>query len=112
MPPLPGELLGERVGASRGVVPRDEQLERCADDTGFLSATWIGDGTADGAASLMCMSTAMSAGDYFGCVTNRIGYGKCLSQCTGAGADPAVCQTCLDTECDAAKTAMTNAKCQ
>ena len=109
--------------------PRDEALERCVDETtGFLAGTWFGDGTADGAASLMCMATAKTDGEFFGCVTdscpavgpqvtefircrNTAGYGKCQTQCSPPS-DQATCLMCITTECEATQTAVANAKCQ
>lgn len=107
--------------------PRNAALETCQDGTGFLAATWIGNGTADGAASLMCMANATSAADFYGCVVNSCakigpevsdfvrcqgsaGFGACISQCSGP--DTSMCQSCVSSACNSAQTALSSATCQ
>jgi hypothetical protein len=107
--------------------PRDENLETCRDDTGFLNATWIGNGTADGAASVACFVGAKSSGEYFGCVVDSCpaigseltdyvlcqfsgGFGACGKECSGP--DTSMCGTCIETACKPQTDAINAATCQ
>lgn len=114
--------------------PRDRQTELCglsAEWEGrFWGATWVGQGTADGAATAACLGAAKDRSEdggasFFKCVSESCpsiseqvsgaarclatqGLGACRSQCS---TDPVSCKTCIQTQCAEAMSTLTSAVC-
>jgi hypothetical protein len=113
--------------------PRDEQTEFCADDQmgdkQFLAARWIGNGSADGAATADCLSKAMDpsmrgTGAFYGCVVDScdkisgpmteatrclVTSGQeCQEACKGDGAG---CGACLRQACTSPMSDLSAATC-
>jgi hypothetical protein len=104
--------------------PRNEALEKCANDKGELAATWIGSGSATCGDTLRCVAGAKSADDFYGCVVNSCpgsstevsdllrcalssGHGACQASCPGAA-----CQACIIQACGPQISTCQAAKCQ
>lgn len=131
-----GRTTGDEMCMFVGVYyPRHLQTEVCgltADGGGrYMGGIWVGNGAADGAATLGCISAAkspsMDQGDtLWGCVVDSCpkiapqvsdflrcqltsGLGMCAEPC---GMDPAACKTCVTTTCMPTATALGTAACQ
>jgi hypothetical protein len=105
--------------------PKDPRIDACVDADGWPAETWIGSGSATCAETLGCMSQAMDASDFFGCVVDSCpgaakevsevvrcngtdAYGTCGEACaTDAGA----CTSCMETACATAINACLPATC-
>ncbi|HEY5961756.1 MAG TPA: hypothetical protein VIV60_34595 [Polyangiaceae bacterium] len=114
--------------------PRDRQTELCGLNGewsgAFWSATWIGEGTADGATTAACLNgsndKSVDAGaSFYRCVIDSCpaigtatsaaarclatnGLGACSTQCSS---DVAACRACISEQCAAAMTALSAAQC-
>lgn len=88
--------------------PRDEYFETCTNSVGNFAAEWVGQGSADGAATRTCLECAAEAGG--------AGYAKCILESCPAIADrvSAVvrCELQQDSHaCDVEKNALSQATC-
>ncbi len=115
--------------------PKDRQTELCglnADWSGaFWAATWVGGGTADGAATASCLNSANpqsvdNGASFYACVVDSCpaisgpvseaarclatdALGACSSEC--GGSDAASCQACVSQNCGSAMQALAAATC-
>lgn len=111
--------------------PRNPSLENCEGGDGVPNATWIGDGSANGAATLQCIGKAKpfnedNGNSLFGCVVNSCAgisepmseFFRCRFFGGGATECPTECQTseeacdaCLAKVCEPTQSAFVAATC-
>lgn len=111
--------------------PRDRNLERCSDENGVPNATWIGEGTTNGADTLACFGKAKPVDEdggnsLFGCVVNscpgisvpmseflKCGFGGGFVQCQAeCQKGEQACSECAAKACEPKQTALQAATCK